>query len=183
MQSQENRIVRALHRPANGGTAARRGMTLLELLIGTALVVGGGGALLMGMHYAMAHAEYLRQVQIAMNAAQGRIEQLTSFSFDTLWEDNAPASVGIAYAGARTSQQSETLTGVPSGTLVIQIRPVPLTNLTPTLLDLHVAACWRHRGRAIGGDLDQNGACVDGNDADSWVNSPVMVTTRVARRD
>ena len=66
------------------GWRVQRGMTLVELVVGTALLVGGGGALLMGMHYALIHADYLADFQRAMNAVQSRLEELSATPFGTL---------------------------------------------------------------------------------------------------
>jgi type II secretory pathway pseudopilin PulG len=157
----------------------RGGMTLVEVLIATFLLVVGLGALLFGMHYVMIHAAYVRQAQVAMNAAQGQLERLAAQDFDALMAD-AGYCTGTC-ASTRTVQQSS----LPGGLLAIQIRPAPLDDTTPAFLDIHVAACWQARGRAIG---EANGAtqCADGTAdgaANWWVDSPVVVSTRVARRE
>lgn len=160
----------------------RSGFTLTELLIGTFLLVIGGGAALMGMRYGMIHMEYLSQFQVAMNAAQGKLEELSAASFATLWR-------GSEYAAAQSaSGQRIALSDLPGGALVIQIRNADIQNsVNPSLLDLHVAACWEHRGRRIGeNDGAQN--CVETTGVayptPGWeINSPVMVSTRIARRE
>lgn len=153
-------------------------MTLVELLIGTALFVGGGGALLLGMHYSMIHSSYLHQEQLAINDVQGTLEQISAMPFDTIWEDGGGGGI---YGAARTSQMALPLDALPGGSILLQIRPVPLGNPNPSLLDIAVAACWTHRNRAIGERTA--GVCGDGADANWWVDSSVMVSTRVARRD
>ena len=168
-----------------GGMATRmasRGMTLVEVLIGTAVLVGGGGALLLGMHYAMAHSDYLSHFQIVLQGAQGELERLTSESFDTL-------AGGGQYAGARQTGQRVDLNNaeVPGGTLGVQLKTFPAGTpfQTATLLDLHVAACWTSRGRAIGEDQNCNGVLDAGEDANGngWIDSSAMVSTRVARKE
>lgn len=200
---------------------SERGMTLVELLIGTALLVGGGGALVMGMHYGMIHSEYLTDYQVAMNAAQGRLEELASTDIDTLW-------TGAEWANARGANgrcmglgedrncngaldAGEDLNGnaaldepLAGARLVVQIQAAPLvdpddwceppldecapptTNPTnPTLLDLHVAACWRTRGRNYGEDVNCNGRLDAGEDTDgdTWADSPAMASTRMGVRE
>ena len=183
---------------------ACRGMTLIELLISALLLAIGAAALLFGNHYAVIHADYLRQAQIAMNAAQGRLDQLSSLSFNTLWENG---SAGGTFGQARTTRMRIAadrydLNGdgdnvdTVDGWLAVQIRPVPLQNPlgtpnpNPSVLDLHVAACWISRGRVIGegGAVGAIPQCLDtvADDAvpgvPSWVvNSPVMVSTRIAQ--
>jgi len=139
------------------------GMTLVEVLIATLLFVGGGGALLFGMHYAMIHADYLRQVQVATNMAQGRLEELESMPFDSLTTQAGTMTFGLP--------------GDPAAIRATQVQAV-----TPNLMDLHVAVCWRHRRRQIG-EMNGATACQDSGDAGWWVDSPAMVSTRVARRD
>ena len=185
------------------GRRDRRGVTLAELLIGLALLVGGGGTLLAGMHYATIHAEYLSEHQIAMNAAEGLLERLAATNFDTL--------MGSQYAAARGGIQRCLLwdlncngvveTGevlndslLPTGALDVQLRQPSEDALrnpgNPALLDIHVAACWQSRGRSIGEDRNCNGVLDPAEDGSTsiaptpngWVDSPVMVSTRVGRR-
>lgn len=148
----------------NRRTSAR-GMTLVEVMLSVILAVGAGGVALIGMYYTMAHAEFLRQQQIAINAAQGTLEGLKATPFDSLLADPA-------YNGWRT----QALSGIPNGLLAVQIREAT----DPNLLVLHVAACWQHRGHAIG---EANGPtpCADGTDADWWVDSTVKLSTEVGR--
>lgn len=154
----------------------RGGMTLVEILIATVLLVAGLGTLLFGLYYAMIHADYVKQAQVAMNAAQGQLEQLAAADFDTLLADP-----GYCTGSCSATRPVLLVLDGPDGQLAIQIRPVPLTNTTPDLLDIHVAACWQHRGRAIG---EANGAtaCATDGVANWWVDSPIAVSTRVARR-
>ncbi len=166
------------------------GMTLVELLIAMVLFIAGAGGLFLGMHYAMAHAQYLRQMQITMNAAQGRLEQMASTNFDLLAAGTVIIPGETVVSGnALTDQLVVTpAAGTPLATIggqfALQVRPVAGQPIPPNLLDLHVAACWRNRGRAIG---ELNGAilCQDraaGEPASNWwVDSPAMASTRIAR--
>lgn len=176
---------------------SRSGFLLLELLIAGSLLPVCGGAMLFAMHLTSIHAEYLRQSQVAMNAAQGELEQLRAASFSTLWKapQFAAARAGRQCAGEDANcdgllDPGEDANGngvldpgplqaLPNGQLAIQIRSADLRNPTdPSLLDVHVVACWRHRGRQIG-----EAACQDGPDLNSWVDSAVMVSSRIAKRD
>ncbi len=160
-------------------TRQRHGWTLVELLIATALILGGGAALLLGMHSALIHAEYLAQFQTAINAAQGELERLSAIPYDTL-------ASGAQFAQARSAGQRIDLPTLPGGALAIQIQPVDPSNPTRELLNLHVAACWQSRGRRIGEDQNCNGQLDPGEDrptpGNNWIDSPVMVSTRIARR-
>lgn len=172
------------------------GFTLVEVIFGVLLIVGGGGALLLAMSSATMHSEYLGQAQIAVNAAQGRLEELAATDFDVLWTSNSVTLgdrtvVNLVNARADRALLAVTTPLLPNGQpvlsngqLAVQIRPVPITTppATPTLalLDIHVAACWTYKTRAIG----ERGAtsCQDGaaDGAANWsVDSPVMVSRRV----
>ena len=132
--------------------------------------------MLLGMQYAMIHAGYLSEFQVAMDAAQGEVETLSATSFDTLWS-------GAEFVNARAGGQRVSLPNFPQGALAIHIRPVPPAAINPTLLDLQVAACWESRGRRIGEDQNCNGVLDPGEDVNQngWIDSPVMVSTRVGR--
>lgn len=158
---------------------AQRGMTLVEVMIGTALLVGGGGALLLGMHYTLVHSDYLSDFQVAIHAAQGELERLSNENFGTLW-------TGAAYMGARQNGQRVDINNpeLPGGVLGVQIQPFPAGAASPTLLDLSVAACWTSRGRRLGEDQNCNGVLDAGEDlnGNGWIDSPAMVSTRLATK-
>jgi hypothetical protein len=181
---------------------------LVEVLIGSILLIGGGGALAIGMHYATVHADYLNQYQVAMNAAQGLLEHLVATDFDTLAsapEFNAARTTGqrcwledlncngLPDAGEDVNGNNQLDSGVlGNGALSIRIRQTPEDQVrnpdNPSLLDLHVAACWRSKGRPISEDQNCNGQLDAGEDGsmsnptpNGWIDSPVMVSTRVGR--
>ncbi len=199
---------------------AQCGMTLMEVLIGTGLGVGGGGALLMGMHSAFIFVDYLREQQVVMNAAEAQLAELARHDFDelatngTLASARAPSGqvacigedencngtldtvytwggLGGDLAGEVDANGNGVADRLTTGGLNIRIRPVTRADGTAetfnnaTMLDIHVAASWRFRGRCIGGE-DRNcnsvldaGEDINGN---GWLDTPVMVSTRVARQ-
>ena len=157
----------------------QRGLTLAEVAVGTLLLVGGIGPLLLGMHYTMIRIEYLNQFQVAMSAVEGELEVLMNTSFDTLWADPSFASARGSGLKVPIAQLA-----VAGGNLSVQIRSADLkTPGTPTVLDLYVSACWQTRGRRIGEDLNCNGSLDAGEDTNGngWLDSPAMASTRVAR--
>ena len=174
-------------------------MTMVELLVGTAVLVGGGGALLIGMQYAMAHSDYLRDFQLAMNATQGRLEELSATDFDALWTGNQFAAARTAAGQCIGLNEDRNCNGqldagedlnannvldepLPGGRLWMKIqRSIPGPQ-EPTLLDLVVSACWATRGRRVGEDANCNGQLGAGEDANGngLLDSPVMASTRVA---
>lgn len=180
---------------------SQRGMTLVELVIGTAILVGGGGALLMGMNYAMLHEDYLSDFQVAMNAAQGRLEELSATEFSTLWSPIGEYAFAQTAAGQCMGMGEDRdcdgvqdanepdLNGngaldepLAGGRLWVRIQSSIPAAANPTLLDLYVSACWTTRGRAISEDVNCNGRLDAGEDvnANGLLDAPVSVSTRVA---
>jgi hypothetical protein len=131
------------------------------------------------MHYTLVHSDYLSNFQVAIHATEGELERLSNEDFDTLW-------TGAAYAGARQNGQRVDINNaeLPGGALGVQIKPYPAGAANPTLLDLSVAACWASRGRRLGEDQNCNGVLDPGEDANGngWIDSPAMVSTRIARK-
>ena len=179
---------------------SRGGMTLVELMIGTALLVGGGGALLLGMHYALMHSDYLNDFQIVMTAVQSRMEDIASQPFGTLIDSVGPYAAAQTAAGqcmgldedlncSGQLDAGEDADGdgvldepIPRARLSVRIEKFPPGSTDPTLATVHVAACWFARGRIIGEDLNCNGVLDNGEDANAngWLDSPAMASTRVA---
>jgi len=154
-------------------------MTLVELLLGTALLVGGSGALLLAMHQAARYGEYLSQRQLVMNVVQGRMEQLASTSMDVLL---------VSPARLQGSGVAEPIPELPNGSLHVKVRDAdPMNPDLPSLLDLHIAACWRTSdGRLITGeDVNCNGLFDAGEDTDGdqWMDAPVELSTRISRQE
>ena len=135
------------------GQEHQAGVTLVELMIGSALLVGGTGTLLMAMQHLTRFSTYLSERQFVINAVHGRLEQLASTSIVELTEDSAFGSSRAEplmmtrvdpLGGSRTAQ---------IGWLTIQIKTAELMNPSnPSILDLHVAACWTVAGRVITGE-------------------------------
>lgn len=198
----------------------QRGLSLVEVLISTGLLVGGGGALLVGMSQSAILADYLVEQQVAWNAAQAKLADLITADDATgtgFWGFDALAT-GPRFIAARSSAGQVACIGedlncsgtvdrgdgevdsngngladvMPNGRLCLQIRPVTRQDGTTelfasaTMLDLHVAASWRSRGRCIGGeDRNCNGQMDPGEDTNGngWLDTPVMLSTRVARKE
>ena len=165
------------------------GFTLVETLVAIVILLTASSAALIGIHYAMIHAQYMKQAQVALNTAQGRLEQLSAMSVDLLLQDPSLAQ-------AQASRQLETpaagspFAAVPNARLAVQVRTIPPGAIPPiNIVDVHVAACWTNGRRTIGegGTAAANGPplCQDtSGDPTTWaVDSPIMVSTRVARKE
>jgi prepilin-type N-terminal cleavage/methylation domain-containing protein len=183
----------------------RKGFTLIELMVGTALLVGAGGALLVGMHYALMHSDYLSDFQIAMNAVHGRLEELSATDFDFLKNDATLADARTPEGQCMGLEEDRNCNGVldvaagedlngnnqldeplPGARLWVRIQESPpgTPMATARLLTLHVAACWSVRGRAIGEDQNCDGDLDAGEDLNEngMLDSPAMASTRIARQ-
>ncbi len=190
------------------------GFSLVELLVSTGLLVGGGGVLLAGMYHGLLLVDYLSDQQVVVQAVQGKLEELAAMDFDEL-------ATGVKFVEARTPRGMAMCAGedancdhilnpdevdtngngradqlLPLCKLHVRIRTVPTkaeTFTTATMLDISVAASWRLRSRCIGGEdsispnpADRcNGLLDKGEDrnGNGWLDTPVMFSTRVARRD
>lgn len=154
---------------------------MVELLVGIVLFAAATTTFLWGMQQGMVHASYLSEFQVALHAAQGRLEQLAATDFDTLLS-------GAGFVAANAGVQQEVLAGLPAGILAIQIRNADALNPgNPALLDLHVAVCWTFHSTMLIGENDGAANCMETSGAaypnPGWeVNSPAMVSMRVARR-
>jgi hypothetical protein len=174
-------------------------MTIVELMVGTALLVGGGGAMLMGMQYTRIHGNYLNDFRLAMNAVQGRIEELSSKEFSALLTSPAYAAArtdagqctglaedmncdGVLNGAEDTNGNGALDEPLPGARMHVRVVPFPPGAADPSLLTLHASACWRWRGRVMSEDANCNGAMENGEDVNGngWLDSPAMLTTRVS---
>lgn len=168
---------------------AKRGFTLIEALVGMALLLGAGTALLLSFLAAVAHAEYVSRLQTAVNAAQGQLEALMAESVTTIASDAqfAPARGSGQCVGIVEDPNCALGTAARSGRLAVQIKNPDgsLATSASDMVDVHVAACWVIRGRIIGEDVNCNGHLDAGEDlnGNGWIDSPAMVTTRIARKE
>jgi len=184
---------------------SRAGITLVEVLVSTSIFVGGTGALLIGMNQVMKYGDYLSQIQYAVNVAQGQLETLAALPVSTLRWDPSYAgersATGACYAGTTVAgckvlsalaNLPDGRAPLPNGRLIVQIRNADALNPSnPEVLDLHVAVCWQARsgqwivGEDNGGGVSANrcnGRLDAGEDANNngWMDTPVMVSTRVS---
>jgi hypothetical protein len=159
-----------------------KGLTILELLVGVALLAIAGGALLAVLARSRLQAAYLGQIQFAVQVAQGELEQLMAVSFDALSKGSgflAARQDGMWVAAASTE-------GMPEVNLWVRIRGAEAGNpadVDPDLLDIVVSACWTSFDRRIGEDQDCDGIMDAGEDrnGNGWLDSPAMVSTRLGR--
>ncbi len=184
------RMVRARRSPTS-----RRGLTIVEAVVGAALLIGGSAGFLLSLHASSRLADYLSQLQFALNAVDSKLQELSTTPFDTLWTSAQFAAA--RRPGLPTGQCMGLLANtpcndpngpLPDGNLIVQIRqPLidqQLNPINPSLLEIHVAARWRAVTRPIGEDVNGNGQLDPGEDVNGngWVDSPAMVTLVIGRR-
>ena len=180
---------------ATRAPASRRGLTMVEAIVGAVLLIGGSAGFLLSLHVGSRLADHLSQEQVALNAVDSKLQELSTNPFDTLWTGSqfaAARRVGLPtgqcmglLANAPCNDPNSPL---PGGNLVIQIRqPVidqQLNPINPSLLEIHVAASWRAAGsRRIGDDQNGNGQLDAGEDANlnGWADSPAMASLVIGR--
>ena len=157
-----------------------RGFTIVEFLVTVVLLAVGVAAMLLGMQYSAIQASYLRQYYVMVNEAQGQLELLLATPYASLLVDPACCTAGRTRTVAVSNEQ---LPG--NGMLAVQI--IGIGGAPYNLLDVRVAGCWMHRGRYIGEESaaglrncrDRAGEVPE----NTWVNSSVMLSTRVARTE
>ena len=187
----------------NGWRMHPAGFTLIEVLMAVVLLISGVVVILMAMNVAMIHSEYLTQMQVARHAAQGLLERLTAVptqaDFDALsarpkmpqmtvcqLEDLNCNGQGGALPPGEVGELDLNSNGViddggllaTGAVLLLQIRN------DQTMLNVHVTACWQHRGHSISEDLTCDGTLTPAEDlnGNGWVDSPVMVSAKVGRK-
>jgi hypothetical protein len=133
-----------------------------------------------------------------MNAVQGRVEELSAFTLDTLWTDPQFAAARTAAGQCMGLGEDDNCNGaldageddngnaaldepLPGARLHVRLREAPIGATNPPLLTIHVAACWRHRGMQVSEDVDCDGLLDVGEDVNGngWYESPAMADTRI----
>jgi hypothetical protein len=156
-------------------------MTLIELLIGSAVVAAAAMAHITAMTHQTILLEHARNVTWATIDASRVLERLrlqnaggvclgvtppTGFAD---WDAWLQAAVG-AGGGGKIIQPDPT-----NNERVVVNPPVGVDPLEVT-----VAVCWRHRGRLIGTCVPNGAALAD--DPDGNTSSPVLLTSQITCR-
>ena len=111
----------------------KKGFTLVEVLIATAIMVSALGALVYALTQNSNLTETMRNQDIALNGAQQRLETIANDISNIMNYNNAPFLV-------------TGLTPDPAGSSTSTISPVPGTN---NLFDVSVTVRWQQRGGRV----------------------------------
>lgn len=147
----------------------RQGFTLLELMLGATILVVALVGLLATYLGSFDINETAKNLTLAINAAQQKLEELRDYNFYKIYEDYNNTTFEVS---GISSQDAE-------GSAIVD-------NSDPDLLKITISVCWRQRGNRIigedngkGGGVALNGR-IDGLedvDADGVIDSPVYVVT------
>lgn len=151
----------------------RTGLTLVELMIAAGVLVMVSLGLIMTFIGCFTLNEGARNLSIAMNACQEKMEEIRSYAIDNFDE------VYTTYDGAAFEVDEATglLNSASQGV-------VEVSNANPELLEIVVTVCWRQKaGRMFGEDADLDGVLDAGeDDGDGQLESPAQLITLIARR-
>lgn len=143
------------------------GFTLLELMIGAVVLIVALVGLIAAYTGCFMLNEGARNLTIAINGAQDKMEEIRNLSFDQIAGQDG---TNFETDGLRDSD-SEGIVEVDSS--------------NPDLLVVTVTICWRQKGgRIIGEDSNLNGNLDTGEDVNgnNQLDSPAQLVTLMARR-
>lgn len=144
-----------------------RGFTLLELMIGAAVLITALAGLIAAFSGCFTLNETARNTTIAINGAQDRIEWIRNITFDQISnQDGTNFEINGLSDG-----DSEGIVEVDSS--------------NPDLYRITVTISWRQKGgRIFGEDANLNGVFEAGEDVNEngRLDSPVQLVTLITRR-
>jgi len=141
------------------------GFTLLELMIAAAILIVALLGLLGVFTGCFGLNETARNLTIAINGAQEKMEEIRNADFGTITNYSGPFNVsGLDGIGR-----------------------VDATYVAGSLIDIRVVICWRQgRNRIIGEDINLNGnldAGEDVNPANGSLDSPAQLVTLITEKE
>ncbi len=144
------------------------GLTLLEIMITTAVLIVAVTGLLALFAYLFSINENARKLTLGITAAQDKMEEIRDADFSTLYATYN--STGFEPAGFDA--------GDAEGNISID-------NTDPNLLEICVSVSWRERSnRIVGEDINLNGAFDAGEDTNgnNRLSSPAEIVTLIGQR-
>ena len=148
----------------------RKGLTLVEVLVTTAIVSTVTIMLLRLFVYCSSLAEMAGNLTAAMTKAQDKMEEIKNYNYDLIATD---------YAAGGTPGNTFSLSS-PPGMGVIYI-----DSSNASLLQVEIDVSWRNKdSRIIGQDTDLDGVKDGGEDPDNnnKLDSIASLVTKIARR-
>lgn len=144
----------------------KKGFTLVEVLFTVAILAFALCGLLAMYINLFLLGDISRQITLATNASQAKIEEIRNTSFDKLLASNGSTFDITGFAAADAKGRVEVL-----------------NTSYADLMQVRVIVCFRQKGqRIIGEDTNLNGALDAGEDsnANGVLNSPVEVVTLIS---
>lgn len=168
----------------------KSGFTLLELMIGATVLIVALVGLIAAYIGCFTLNEGARNLTIAINGAQEKLEEIRNHNFDTMVGDYSP---GGSDGNTFTIDPTNWLTAENQTAVIYILNPQTdvILNTSPTAnpgLDLYkitITICWRQKGGRIfgeDGNLDgvfDAGEDINGNDR---LDSPAQLVTLMAKR-
>lgn len=144
------------------------GLTLLELIIATAILVVAISGLLAIFIGLFSMNEGARKLTLATTAAQDKMEEIRNSDYAALY---------TAYNGTSFN---------PDGFATAEAKgAVSIDNTDPDLLKVHISVSWKERSnKIVGEDKNLNGALDSGEDlnGDGKLSSPAEIVTLMVNR-
>ncbi|MBU2540380.1 MAG: hypothetical protein KJ593_00600 [Candidatus Omnitrophica bacterium] len=147
----------------------RRGITLIELAITSAIIIITFVAFLFGIVSCFKLAQVSKESFFVLYSASAKMEEIRGHNFIDVYN----------YYNGHTFEVAELPAGSSKGTVTID-------NSNPDLLKAYIAVCWRSSdGRVIGEDANLDGIldpAEDTNPNNNKMDSPVTLASYVTRR-
>ncbi len=146
---------------------ARKGFTLLELVITTGILIFALCGILATYIACLELSETTKNSNLALNSASRVLEEIRSAPF---------LSIFSSYNGY-TFQVS----GMPGNS---SLGRVVIDDTDPALLNVNIGVCWRQKASKVIGECQLSGETVIFSDANGngILDSPVQLTTRMSQR-
>lgn len=168
----------------------KSGFTLLELMIGAAVLIVALVGLIAAYTGCFTVNETSRSLTFAINGAQEKLEEMRNHNFDTIVGAYSP---GGSEGNTFTINPANWLATENQNAVIYILNPQTnaILNTSPAAnpgLDLYkiiITVCWRQKGgRIFGEDSDLDGVIDSGEDTNenNILDSPVQLVTLLAKR-
>ena len=144
------------------------GLTLLEVMIATAILVIAISGLLATFTGLFSLNENARNLSLAIISAQDKMEEIRESNFNNIYNTYNNASFDVAGFDPGEAKGS-----------------ISIDNSDPDLLEVYASVSWRERSnRIIGEDVNLNGSLDAGEDlnTDNRLNSPAEIASLMGNR-
>ena len=166
------------------------GFTLLELMIGSAILIVALAGLLAAFIGCFRLNETAKNLTIAVTGAQEKLEEIRNYNFDTVVGSYSPGgsqgntfTIDPATWLAVANQRAVIYILDPQTGAILNTGPMADPGLS--LYEVRIAVCWRQKGgRMLGEDDNLNGALNAGEDdnGNGYIDSPAQLATLIAER-